>query len=346
MIKVSSFCQLGTLLSEFNNKNKYYDLFTSTIWLKTWFNCFWQKNWLLNSYAFYKDEKLIALAPFYIKISSTFPFIKTLHLLGQGEPEQAGVASEYLDILITTGYEQEVYSQLSILLSSEKFDTMAARAIFSDSHIASVMTSFSEKCLSRSFSRYYLLTDDFTLQTMSKNTRSRIKRSMNQFSQLNAEIRWLTTDELKILWPTLVEFHQSRWQKKGAHGAFLSSDFNQFHQILINSHNHSVAGSAIFVNNKPIAIHYYLVDKGTYYFYQSGWDEVNYAKLSPGLYLHYWSIKNCPVINYDFMMGGLNNSYKAKFGCETMPMQSLILIKNRPKDIINKMINKIKQIRS
>lgn len=342
---ITSYDHLKTLLSEFNNKAQNNALFTSALWLETWFDCFWQDNWILQSYAFYQNEKLIALAPFYIKTENTFPFIKTLHLVGQGEPEKAGVASEYLDILIRTGHEQEIYPQLITLLSDIKFDTMAARAIFSDSHISHVMTGLSGKQLARSFSQYFLPTDNFTLQKVSKNTRSRIKRSINQFSKLNAETRWLTIDEINIFWPKLVEFHQCRWSRKGAHGAFLSDEFNQFHQALINNHNQSVAASAIFVNNEPIAIHYYLVDKDTYYFYQSGWDEVNYAKLSPGLYLHYWSIKNCSAINYDFMMGGLNNSYKAKFGCESTPMQSLVLIKNNPKDIINKVINKIKRLR-
>jgi len=344
-VEVSSFCQFKVLLSEFNNKTQNNDLFTSLLWLETWFDCFWQSNWILQSYAFYHDKKLIALAPFYIKKENAFPFIKTLHLVGQGEPEQTGVASEYGDILIKIGHEQEIYPQLVKLLTNMKFDTMAARAIFSNSHIAKVMAALSGKHLTRGFSQYYLPTDNFTLQEVSKNTRSRIKRSNNQFNQLHAETRWLTINELNLLWSTLVEFHQSRWRRKGAHGAFLSNEFNQFHQTLIKNHKHSVAASAIFVNNKPIAIHYYLVDKDTYYFYQSGWDEVNFAKFSPGLYLHYWSIKNCPAINYDFMMGGLNNSYKAKFGCESTPMQSLVLIKSHAKDIINKVINKIKRTR-
>ena len=94
-VKISNFCQLKVLLSEFNNKAQNNALFTSALWLETWFDCFWQDNWILQSYAFYQNEKLIALAPFYIKKENTFPFIKTLHLVGQGEPEKAGVASEY-----------------------------------------------------------------------------------------------------------------------------------------------------------------------------------------------------------------------------------------------------------
>lgn len=341
VVQLTDYQKISTLFVKFNSGTQNNNFFTSTIWLDHWFDFFWQENWLLQSYAIYKNEELIALAPFYINIARTFPFIKTLQLLGQGEPEQAEVASEYLDILIIKGYEQEVYPQVATLLSNYKFDIMAARAVFSDSHIAKVMLKISGKQLTRNYARYSLFTDNFSLQDVSKNTRSRLKRSANQLSKLNAEMRWSTINELNTLWPILIKFHQSRWHKEGSDGVFSSDDFNQFHQMLIKNHSNSVAASAVFVNNQPIAINYYLVDDNTYYFYQSGWDEVNYAKLSPGLYLHYWSIENCPSQYYDFMMGGLAKNYKAKFCRDTTPMQSLILVRNPFKDFVNKVTKKI-----
>jgi CelD/BcsL family acetyltransferase involved in cellulose biosynthesis len=154
-------------------------------------------------------------------------------------------------------------------------------------------------------------------------------------------MRWLTINELNTLWPTLIEFHQNRWQNKGEYGAFSSDNFNQFHQMLIKNQSSSVAASAVFVNNFPIAIHYYLVGDDTCHFYQSGWDEKNFSKLSPGLFLHYWSIKNCPKKYYDFMMGGVNNSYKAKFNASARAMLSITLIKNPIKLFVSKIVNKL-----
>ena len=341
VIQLTDYQELSTLLVNFNSSTQNSNLFTSTIWLDHWFDFFWQEDCFLQSYAIYKDEELIALAPFYIKIADTFPFIKTLRLLGQGEPEQAEVASEYLDVLIAVGHEQEVYLQLATLISNYKFDVMAARAIFSDSHIAKIILKLSGKRLTKNYAQHCLFTDNFSLQDISKNTRSRIKRSANQLSKLNAEMRWLTINELNTLWPTLIEFHQNRWQNKGEYGAFSSDNFNQFHQMLIKNQSSSVAASAVFVNDLPIAIHYYLVGDDTYHFYQSGWDEKNFAKLSPGLFLHYWSIKNCPKKYYDFMMGGVNNSYKAKFNASARAMLSITLIKNPIKLFVSKIVNKL-----
>ena len=157
-------------------------------------------------------------------------------------------------------------------------------------------------------------------------------------------MRWLPYNELDNLWPTLIAFHQDRWQKKGDFGAFSSDVFNLFHQSLIENHSSSVAASAIFVNSRPIAINYYLVSEDTYHFYQSGWDEQNHTKLSPGLFLHYWSILNCPNKYYDFMMGGVNNSYKAKFNADVRAMLSIIVVKSPVKLFFSKAFNKLTRL--
>ena len=63
------------------------------------------------------------------------------------------------------------------------------------------------------------------------------------------------------------------------------------------------------------AINYYYKANNTLYFYQCGWNIDEYANFSPGFALHVWSIQNSPCMQYDFMMGKKNNSYKNKFGC-------------------------------
>ena len=100
----------------------------------------------------------------------------------------------------------------------------------------------------------------------------------------------------------------------------------------------------VFIDKQPIAIHYYLVSDKTYHFYQSGWDEQNFAKLSPGLFLHYWSITHCPKQHYDFMMGGLKNSYKAKFNAEARAILSITVVKNPVKLFLSKVFNKLSRL--
>ena len=87
--------------------------------------------------------------------------------------------------------------------------------------------------------------------------------------------------------------------------------------------------SAILINGIPIVINYYLHDHDTLYFYQCGWNENEYANLSPGFSLHIWSIINNPLKCYDFMMGNVNDNYKSSFKCnEIATMYDITIYKN------------------
>ncbi len=316
-------------------------ILNSHTWLNTWHETYWQKNWQLHCIAYFDDEELIGLAPFYIQKNTAFPFLKSIHYIGQGESEVKEVATEYLDIQLNQQYIHVIYPKLVKDLKEINADTLTVNAIFKDSHIANIAELLSNSLKKKNFNRYIINRHNWLKSHISKNTRSRIKRSNNQLNNINAEVRWLSSSEIEYHWSSLKEFHQKRWSKRGKKGAFLSQEFNQFHLSLINRNKSCTAMSAIFVNNAPIAINYYLTDDNTYYFYQSGWSEDNYAQLSPGLFLHYWSIEHCPLQYYDFMMGGLNDSYKAKFGCCTSPMLSINIRLSPWKTTLQKILRKL-----
>ena len=160
-------------------------------------------------------------------------------------------------------------------------------------------------------------------------------------NKLSATFKWIEKEDYECFSNLLAQFHQIRWKNKGKSGAFSENDFNKFHKNYRRANPDSIRISAIMVNNEPIAINYYLTDHTTLYFYQCGWDETNYAKLSPGFALHLWSIEHCEFESYDFMMGGLNDSYKSKFGCLQIPMVNNHVIINTWKYRLSKLINKL-----
>ncbi|MBA6328721.1 GNAT family N-acetyltransferase [Colwellia sp. MB02u-6] len=338
---ITSYDQLKILFCEFEKANKKQSLLDSTVWLITWYNYYWQKQWRLHSLAYYHDDKLVSLVPFFIKKSSLFPLVKTLHLIGQGEAEYAEVALEYLDIYIKPAYEKTVYPLLINEINKLNFDQFIVKAIFENSHIANILPHIKGVLTRQHYAQYRVNNTHWQLAQLSKNNRSRINRCKNQLTKLNATVRWLNLDEYNSAWALLKSYHQSRWQNKGKAGAFVAAEFNQFHKTLREKNSNTVAMSAVFIGEQPIAIHYYLVTEDTYFFYQSGWDEKNFAKLSPGLFLHYWSITHCPKKYYDFMMGGVNNSYKAKFNADTRAMTSITLVKNPIKLFVSKIVNKL-----
>jgi len=342
VVTVESFSQLANLYAEFEKEYGSPTIFNSFKWLQPWLDNYWQPEWRLSAFAIYCDKKLVCIAPFYIQQSLTFPYLKTLHLIGQGEPESAEVASEYLDILVIEEYKKIVFARLLNEIKSLKFDIVSANALLSNAYFLSIISTLSNKAEQRNSLRYLVDVNKWSFDQLSKNSRTRLKRAKNQLTALNAEIKWLDHSEKLQYWPYLIGFHQDRWQQKGALGAFEQESFKSFHQSFINNHPDTIEMSAIFVKNKPIAINYYIVAKNTYHFYQSGWDEQHYAKVSPGFYLHFWSIKHCPSMFYDFMMGGGRGSYKAKFNCIQEDMKSIKIIINTKKYFLKKLFSKIK----
>jgi hypothetical protein len=282
--------------------------------------------------------------PFFIEKSKFFPFTKTLYLVGQGEPEHAEIALEYLDIYIKSGYEQTVYPLLIREINTLNFDQCVVKAVFKDSHITKILPYIKGSLTQQNFAQYKVNNTQWQLAQLSKNTRSRINRCKNQLAKLDATVRWLTAEEYDSAWELLKSYHQKRWENKGKTGAFAAPEFNEFHKILREQNSSTIAMSAVFIGEQPIAIHYYLVLDDTYHFYQSGWDEQNFAKLSPGLFLHYWSISHCPKKYYDFMMGGVSNSYKTKFNADPRAMLSITVVKRPVKLFFSRVFNKVSRL--
>tara|TARA_R110001583_G_scaffold105202_1_gene252645 strand:- start:11322 stop:12413 length:1092 start_codon:yes stop_codon:yes gene_type:complete len=344
VIQLPDYQKLSALLVQFNSSTQNKNFFTSTDCLDQWFDCYWKKYWQLYSFAYYQDDKLICLVPFFIEKSELFPFTKTLYLVGQGEPEYAEIALEYLDVRIESGYEKTVYPLIIKEINKLNFDQCVVKAVFEDSHIAKILPHIKGVLTQQHYAQYKVSKTHWQLEQLSKNTRSRINRCKNQLTNLSATVRWLNDEEYDSVWCLLKKYHKSRWQNKGKTGAFAATEFNEFHKALREKNSSTIAMSAIFIREQPIAIHYYLVTDDTYHFYQSGWDEQNYAKLSPGLYLHYWSIINCPKKYYDFMMGGVNNSYKAKFNADARSMVSITVVKSPVKLFFSKVCNKLNRL--
>jgi len=317
-------------------------VFNNPLFSKIWFTTFSQPNWHLATFAFFDQKSLIAIAPFYIQKSKYFFMPTKLYPLTQGESEDAEIATEYCDILITPGYEEQVLTELSKKLKSLKFDQIIWRAALSNSNIVKLLNKTYDIQTDNSHARYIIERSNWSLESLRKNTRSRYRRSLNQLHKIKATFCWVDENKQNEYIDKLSTFHQIRWEKKGETGAFFHPDFRIFHQQLRQANPRNIVISAICIDSQPIAINYYLTDKETLYFYQCGWDEVNHSKFSLGMALHIWSIEHCNHKYYDFMMGGLNDSYKQKFGCEQIPMTNIVLNITPWKIFLSKVIHKIK----
>ena len=322
-------------------------LFNSLAWYQQWLETFWQEAWQLQAYIVFDHKTPIAFLPCYTQKSQNLFQFNTLYPLGQGEPESSEIASEYNDIYIAKGYENKVIQLLAKELKTLNIDQIIWRASLENSHINRLLNeAFNYQAEEMLHTRYLINKPTWSLSDLSKNTRSRYKRSVNQLNKINASFKWVDDSDYEKFAQILAEFHQTRWTSKGKDGAFAKQNFNDFHQRFRTENPESIRISAIIVNNTPIAINYYLADTTTLYFYQCGWDETSYANLSPGFALHVWSIGQCSFKYYDFMMGGINDSYKAKFGCQKIPMVNIHIIFSKLKLLLVRLFNKVNQINS
>ena len=330
-----------------NNSLQNSNLFNSPTWLVSWLDNYWQHNWHLRILTAWHNEELMAIAPLYYQQESFLSF-KTLYPLGQGEAEVKEVSTEYLDILINNNTPKntmaEIKSKIEQWIQDLNTDQFIWRALLSKSNAREIMTHINTPSHISPATRYRVDCPSLTPEKLSKNMRSRYRRGLNQLNKLEAKIDWVQIDDHKKYWQTMKEFHQNRWQNKDKRGAFCSDEFNQFHKDFRKASPKSIAMSAIWVNDVPIALHYYFVDATTLYFYQSGWDESQYSNVSPGLILHLWTIENNNKPYYDFMMGKTQGSYKAKFGTQQQPMTNITITFSPIKVMMYRALNKIKLI--
>lgn len=312
-------------------------LFTSPTWLLNWYNTFWQEEWKLNCYATFNQDELIALLPFYFQERTSIIKTRHLFLLGQGEQENTEIASEYLDIIIENNYVDEIINHCEHYLALSKFDSFFTRAINHSAHILKIFPNHTQKLCGI---KYYVTPYQWQEGSLSKNTRSRLKRSKNQLNKKGGEFFWVKDNDKLIYWQKMSQFHQNRWENKSCEGAFNQKEFNDFHHIMINNNKNTMM-CALRINEQVIAINYYLLDANNLYFYQSGWDEDNYKQLSPGFSLHIWAIKNSNFKIYDFMMGNINNSYKSKFNCNQDKLFKVSIKFNPIKHLLVKILRKM-----
>lgn len=290
------------------------NLFCCPDWIMTWIKIYWQPSWQLKTIVGFKNNQLIAIVPLYLQPKKRFFSRALLQPIGQGEPEESEVMSEYQDITIKYGYNNTaIHTEIAKQIQQLPYIQLTCRAALKNSNWSHVLKLFKYHEHTYVGKRYLLHKNESYLQSLSKNNKSKWQRAKNKLDKLSAEFIWISQEAYNEFWINLIDMHQQRWKAKGKLGAFFHSDFIHFHNLL--QQKDATKMSALLINGAPVAINYYLHDEATLYFYQSGWNEKEYASLSPGFCLHIWSIQNNPLKEYDFMMGEMNDSYKSAFQC-------------------------------
>ena len=313
--------------------------FDSPQWLLTWIDRFWQSQWRLSVLVGYNDDKLVVLAPLYINRSSSILSFKKLMPLGQGEPEDQEVLSEFQDVLVLPGYENTL-AELAEQIELIEFDVFEWRYLTNKANALELIKSeprLQKKCIGHRFVNSSNLNEG---DPLSKSSKIKHQRMANKLKNYLVEFQWLEPSE--PLWNTMKDFHQQRWNQKQKLGAFHHTNFNQFHS---EDRIRKMSLMCVMkIDQQIAAIHYFMKSKDTLFFYQSGWNDA-FEQYAPGFCLHMWGIQNNPADYYDMMFSQEKAGYKRRF--INMPVADifkLYMSKFSLRFIIIKLLNRLRFI--
>jgi len=171
------------------------------------------------------------------------------------------------------------------------------------------------------------------LALLPSGTRSRLRRTMRHFGQIDTEWAEAPGHALDIL-DELIQLHQRRWTTAGVPGAFASERFTAFHREL--AERLVEKGTAVLfrarAGSETLGCLYGFVERGRLLFYQSGFASFTDNRLKPGLAVHTLCMEQClrrGLDEYDFLAGDAR--YKRELSTDERTLVWAVLRRGRIK---------------
>ena len=285
----SAFAALRPEWSELLEASDSDGFFLTWEWLSTWWKHLAEKRQILLL-TVRSGAQLLAIAPFTLRPATLnrVPPLRCIELLGSGT-----VGSDYLDVIIRRGSEQEVVRTLAehltqgthiLTLGQLRSGHSSAQALATrlGSQGWSVAETTSEVCpfirLAPTWSGYLASLGSEHRYTF----RRKLKRLTERFEMRLDVVR--TEVERREALRLLVELHQRRWRERGKSEAFCSAALLAFHEE-ISALALQRGWLRLFVlrlDGRPVAALYGFRYRQIFYFYQSGFDP-DWSKQSVGL---------------------------------------------------------------
>ncbi|MBN1546068.1 MAG: GNAT family N-acetyltransferase [Syntrophaceae bacterium] len=302
-------------------------------WLHTWWTCYGHERNLRLIVGYDKNE-IIGIAPFslqkrYTKRFRLLPY-KTMCFIGGGFTRDRNVVSDYLNIIIATGYEPDfVDGVVNLLNGMRDWDELLLENISVESCIPDLLLrsanqyNINYRVLNRSPSILIKLParwEDY-LGNISSGLRYRIMRGIKEFHKLNGcHEKILAEGDLQTAFDELGRLHQYRWESRGEPGAFSSSTWKKFHKSFIPLAFKSgwLDLSFLRLNGQRVAGNYNFQFDKRVHFFQSGMIPHENKHIRLGLILHSFCIEDAirrGMKEYDFLRVGMRGSgYKEMWG--------------------------------
>jgi hypothetical protein len=316
-------------------------------WLLPWWRCFGGEGGReLRVGVVHRGDTLAGLVPLLARwhwYALGIPF-RRLELLGTGEAERDEVCSEYLDVIVERGAEEELITSLSDALVRGAFgawDELVLEGMNGTSTLPARLASELQRRDARttleetSVARFIQLpaTWQAYLDGLPSTSRYLINRSLRDFDRWageGCEVRHVTSRrELIEGHRVLLALHGSRW---GDDGAFASPRFDAFHAQVMPAllDRDALDLSWICARGEPVAALYNVRWRGKISCYQSGRRLDVPRSIRPGIVLHTHAIRRAieaGMREYDFLGG--TSQYKRKLAPLTRPLVRLRAVRRR-----------------
>lgn len=363
---VEEFSQLQQVWNELaiaSNSTIYQTFEWSFYW---WQSYSIKQKYNLHILLFYSDKQLVGIAPFFIYKNKFFniTFYNNLRFLGSGTAFSVSFGlfldngpSDYLDILISPGYECYVAESMLEYLSkrSNFYDNIELVNVREDSKFCKyILPKVNEYNY-----RYHQTPADYCpyivtptslnsfLHGLPPSVRRRYLQTYKAIEEQDLyKIRsHESPDDYQKALEELVQLHQERWNRMGYLGFFFDKRYLIFFTNVYNVFltNGWIWFKSAYSNNQCIASRLAFKYNGCYYDYLSGFNDLApAAKRRPGLGLLLEILKDSIANNYislDLLRG--EESYKYELTSLHICNWNFVLIDSCAKHRIKNVINKI-----
>jgi len=313
-------------------------VFMSSTWIGAWWQSFAAR--LRPEVLLWRDAQGQpgAIAILSVKSERAGPLpVRAAYLNATGE---SAVASEHNVILCIPGLEKQMRGDLARRLRELKVDVLRLEGFRAGDSQPLLRLWGKPGPVSGFYSEdrhvplvSLRLAGTAFLQSLSRNTREQINRSLRRYAQLHGAApvaQFAPSAQLALRWfDELRELHNARWQARGGGGAFADPGALAMHRRLIaatsdcSATSESLAASLVRISagEKTIGLLYNFAKDGNISFYQSGLCYETDARLKPGLVSHALAIQkylDAGYLEYDFLAGETASvQYKTSLGSGT-----------------------------
>ena len=293
-------------------------IYQSFDWLYNWWEIFAKDLMFpLHIILIYFSGELVGICPFYIQTVSFsgFRIYQRLRFLGGGlssgssksfSVEEIGL-SDYLDIIVKTGFENLVANTLSTYFIESRYfydeidlQNVSEESVFFKSVVPALKRkNFDVNIVQSDTCPYIVLPADLDkfMKGLKPSARRKFKTVQKQLKneELSCELKVVNKANFSDALHSLKVLHQQRWNLLGYQGLFYDERVEKFQIKLANElfEKNMVWFKLFKYKNKVIAARLIYRFKNIYYDYLSGFDSVSdVASLRPGLTLIFSMIED------------------------------------------------------